>query len=415
MNIVKAIVLAAGHGKRLLPITSNRPKHLLEIAGKPILKRLLDSLLQENQIEEIYVVVHYFAELIKNATNNWYKSEQNLLKRIKFVHQEQPIGTGDAVKCALQEFDPIDDFMVIYGDLIVGDSISNMLQLYENQDYSGYILGVPVDQPEKFGVFETKNKILTSIIEKPPSAEKGSLINGGLYILPKSARDLIFSLGLSKRDEVELTDVLSELINTGSKLFVMQFDSGWFDIGHPWQLLEANEYLLVKSLNEKELFGKIEQRVSINGNVHIAKTARIRSGAYIEGPVFIDEGADIGPNCYIRGNTYLGPNVRVGNGCEIKNSIVYGNTHIAHLSYVGDSIIGENTNFGAGTITANLRHDGKNVKVTIKGKRENSGRRKLGVITGDFVKTGIGVNILPGVIISSNSWINAGEVVKKDI
>ncbi len=82
---------------------------------------------------------------------------------------------------------------------------------------------------------------------------------------------------------------------------------------------------------------------------------------------------------------------------------------------MGDSILGEHCNLGAGTITANLRHDDKNIKVTTQGKREDSGRRKLGVIMGNQVKTGIGVNILPGVKISSESRIDAGETVKKDI
>ena len=110
---------------------------------------------------------------------------------------------------------------------------------------------------------------------------------------------------------------------------------------------------LLNVLNSKVL-GTIEQGAHLIGPVTVAESARIRSGAYIEGPVFIDEEADVGPNCFIRSGTSLGKKVRVGNACEIKNSIIMDGTHVGHLSYVGDSVLGEKCNLGAGTITANL-------------------------------------------------------------
>ncbi len=412
---MKAIVLAAGRGKRLLPITSNRPKHLLEIAGRSILKRILDDLLNENYIEEIFVVIHYYSELIEKSIRNWY-SKSSELKKIIFVHQLEPLGTGDAVHSALKQFkNPYEAFMVIYGDLILGDAITNMILEYKKKTISGVlVLGVTVKDPEKFGILEIEEGSLVSITEKMKNPPKSSLINGGVYIFPKDAVSMISKIGFSERNEKELTDVISSLIQDDFKIDVYQMLTSWFDIGHPWQLLDANEYLLNREKTNFQQLGFIEDGVTINGNIHVAKNAKIRSGTYIEGVVFIDEGADIGPNCYIRSNTYIGKMVRIGNACEIKNSILYNNTHAAHLSYVGDSILGENCNLGAGTITANLRHDGKKIKMTIKGKRENTGKRKLGVVMGDDVKTGIGVNILPGVKLSSNTWINAGETVSRD-
>jgi bifunctional UDP-N-acetylglucosamine pyrophosphorylase/glucosamine-1-phosphate N-acetyltransferase len=161
--------------------------------------------------------------------------------------------------------------------------------------------------------------------------------------------------------------------------------------------------------------GEVESNAYIVGPVGLAKGARIRSGAYIEGPVVIGEGSDIGPNCYIRPYTSIGARVRIGNACEIKNSIIMDKTHIAHLSYVADSIIGEKCNLGAGTITANLRFDERAIKMMIEDKLVDTGQRKLGAIIGDYVKAGVSVCFMPGVKIGAYSWIGPGVVVYRDL
>jgi bifunctional UDP-N-acetylglucosamine pyrophosphorylase/glucosamine-1-phosphate N-acetyltransferase len=107
--------------------------------------------------------------------------------------------------------------------------------------------------------------------------------------------------------------------------------------------------------------------------------------------------------------------VKVGNAVEIKNSIIMDHTNVGHLSYVGDTIIGPRSNFGAGTITANLRHDDQTIKATVKGKRISTGRRKMGAIIGDNVKTGIGTLLSPGVMIYPGARTGIGTVVERDI
>jgi bifunctional UDP-N-acetylglucosamine pyrophosphorylase/glucosamine-1-phosphate N-acetyltransferase len=161
--------------------------------------------------------------------------------------------------------------------------------------------------------------------------------------------------------------------------------------------------------------GTVDEGAYIHGPVWVKKEARIRSGAYIEGPAIIGEGSDVGPNCYIRAGTCLCRGVRIGNACEVKNSIIMDGTHAAHLSYLGDCIIGKGCNLGAGTITANLRFDKTPIEVTVKGERLNSGRRKLGVIMGDNVQTGVNVSIHPGVVIGPDSWIAPGLTIQRDV
>jgi bifunctional UDP-N-acetylglucosamine pyrophosphorylase/glucosamine-1-phosphate N-acetyltransferase len=166
---------------------------------------------------------------------------------------------------------------------------------------------------------------------------------------------------------------------------------------------------------EHKVLGNVEEGAHLIGPVTVAKTARVRSGAYIEGPCLIDEDADVGPNCFIRPCTSIGKNARVGNACEIKNSIIMDWTHVGHLSYVGDSILCEHCNIGAGTITANLRFDDRTVKMMVKDKLVDSGRRKLGAVLGDNVKTGINSVLMPGVKVGVNSWVGPNFMLEKDL
>ena len=159
----------------------------------------------------------------------------------------------------------------------------------------------------------------------------------------------------------------------------------------------------------------MEEGAVIKGETIVKKGAFIKAGAYIEGPAIIGENSVIGPNCYIRAHTAIGNNVKIGNAVEIKNCIIMDGTNVGHLSYVGDSVIGRGANIGAGTITANLRHDNGDVSVTVKGKRVSSGRRKLGAIIGDNVKTGIGTSISPGIVLHQGARTGIGVIVDRDI
>jgi bifunctional UDP-N-acetylglucosamine pyrophosphorylase/glucosamine-1-phosphate N-acetyltransferase len=200
------------------------------------------------------------------------------------------------------------------------------------------------------------------------------------------------------------------LIDEGKDMGFLELSDKWMDIGKPWELLEANEYFL--SNLQPAIKGEVEPFATLKGAVSVGEGTIIRNGAYIVGPVIIGNDCDIGPNCYIRPGTSIGDNVRIGNAVEIKNSIIMKGTHIGHLSYVGDSIIGERCNFGAGTKVANLRHDGRTIRVMLKGKLTDSGRRKLGTIMGDDVHTGINSMINVGAVIESKAMIAPGEFVK---
>ncbi|MFT4176508.1 MAG: hypothetical protein QM627_07610 [Luteolibacter sp.] len=187
-----------------------------------------------------------------------------------------------------------------------------------------------------------------------------------------------------------------------------------FIISHPWDFLRANEQY-VSQLSENRIEGEVHPLSVIEGTVHIGKGTRILPGVFIEGNVVIGANCKIGPNCYLRGNTSIGNNCHIGQSVEIKNCLILSKTNVGHLSYVGDSVLGEKVNFGAGTTTSNLRHDGKNHFSSVNGALVDTGRRKFGTIVGDHVHTGINTSIYPGRKLWPNTSTRPGEIVQRDI
>lgn len=193
---------------------------------------------------------------------------------------------------------------------------------------------------------------------------------------------------------------------------MIETGENWHPIVFPWSLLSANEKILDQ--HKGSIKGTVEKGATLKDEVSVGKGTLIKAGVYIEGPTIIGENCSIGPNCYIRARTSIGNNCLVGNATEIKNSIVMDGTHVGHLSYIGDSVLAENVNIGAGTITANLRHDNNSVKSAVKGQLIDTQRRKMGAILGEHVHTGIHTTIYPGRKIWPNLTTLPGEVVRKD-
>jgi UDP-N-acetylglucosamine diphosphorylase / glucose-1-phosphate thymidylyltransferase / UDP-N-acetylgalactosamine diphosphorylase / glucosamine-1-phosphate N-acetyltransferase / galactosamine-1-phosphate N-acetyltransferase len=381
---MQAIILAAGEGSRMRPLTTNTPKVMLPVAGKPLLEQILLRA-QSAGVDRFVIVVGYQAERIRSH----FGDGSRLGVEIEYAIQEKQLGTGHALMAAESQAMP--HFMVLNGD-VLPDTDSLKAMSYEDAAVSA----IQVDDPTRYGVFLAENGIFKSVVEKsenPPSNQA----NAGIYVLNRSIFDALQAAPLSERGEYELTDALN-LLAAWETIKIISLKS-WLEIGRPWDILAANEGLL-KGL-EPCVSGDVEPGAILKGNVAVGKNTLIMAGAYIEGPVIIGENCKIGPNCYIRPSTCIGNDVRVGNAVEIKNSAIMNGTKIGHLSYVGDSVIGQNCNFGAGTICSNLRHDKANIKSFIKGKRVDSGRHKLGAIMGDNVMTGIHTTIYTGTVINS--------------
>ncbi len=393
---MKAVILAAGEGRRMRPLTYTRPKVMLPVANKPILEYVVEALAKAG-IRDIVIVVGYKDNVIRD----YFNDGKNWNVKIKYVFQKRSLGTAHALMVASHLLN--DDFLMLNGDSIVSrEDIKRVV----DSEYAA-IAVTEVKDPKNYGVVEVESDKVKRIVEKPENPTANT-VNAGIYRFTPEILDFVEKTPLSKRGEYEITDTIQLAINSGVEFKAVKIDT-WIDVGYPWQLLDANEFLLKRQ--EMEVRGEVEEGAHITGNVAVGEGTVIKAGAYIVGPVIIGKNCVVGPNCFIRPYTSIGDNCHIGNAVEIKNSIIMSNTNVPHLNYVGDSVVGENCNFGAGTKIANLRLDGGVVYAKTENGKISTGRRKFGAVVGDNVKTGINVSINVGSMIGNDVFVAPSAVV----
>lgn len=400
------VILAAGEGTRMRPLTANRPKVMLPVAGKPILEHLVANL-AEAGFDELLVVTHYQADAVRRH----FAAGKPWGVKIRYLDQAGAGGTGHAVAALRGRVTK--PFALVYGD-----ALFDVKDLVRFRDGGQIQIGAQkVDDARPYGLLTVRRGRLAGLEEKPSALQSG-WVNAGAYTLTPKIVDHCARLPSSSRGEFELTDAIGQVVEA-THIRVVPCPS-WIDVGRPWNLLAAQERLM-KNL-ESAVVGHTDASVVLEGAVVVEKGAHVRHGTVIEGPCIIQRGATVGPNSYLRGSTVVGPDCHVGASVEIKNSILMEETKIPHLSYVGDSVLGARVNLGAGTNVANLKHTDHSVRVQVEGGEwVDTGRRKFGVVVGDDVKTGInstlnvgavlgpGARVLPGRVV--NGWVPAGAWV----
>ncbi|WP_247731486.1 bifunctional sugar-1-phosphate nucleotidylyltransferase/acetyltransferase [Halovivax limisalsi] len=415
---MQTVVLAAGQGTRMRPLTDRRPKPMLPVADRPLVAHTVDAAIAAGATR-IVLVVGYESDPIVDYFGETYGGVP-----IEYVHQEAQAGTADAVRTAAPAL-AAEPFVVLNGDALFADG--DLAPLY---DGGPAICSVRVDDPTQYGVLDVEDGVVTGIVEKPTDPPSNR-INAGAYHFPAAALEWL-DVPESERGEHELTDVLERTIDHVDVRPVTL--SRWLDVGRPWELLEANEWKIASLVEaaadaerdgagaeevhfagtDRSFAGTVSDDATIEGPVVVEAGATVREGVTIEGPALIRSGATVGPNAYVRGTTLVGENASVGHAVEVKNSVLMAGAAVNHLSYVGDSVLGRDVNFGAGTVVANLRHDDESVELTVKGERVSTGRRKFGVVLGDEAKTGIDTNINAGVTLSTGATTKPGESVTRD-
>lgn len=382
---MQCVILAAGEGSRMRPLTTSRPKVMLPLAGKPMLEHLIRNV-RDAGITEILLVVGYHEEAIRT----WFDDGSKFGVSIRYVVQRKQMGTADALKTV----EPFihDIFLMLNGDMILERSDLEKITALP----SPVMATSTTMHPESFGVVTVENDKITTLEEKSLHP-KSNIINAGAYLFDPDIFVILKKLSPSTRGEYELTDALTDYILEG-KLTAYPL-SIWMDVGYPWDMLNANEHLLKTISSEQN--GTVEENVMIKGQLILGKGSVIKSGTYIEGPCIIGENTVVGPNAYLRPGTTIGNNCHIGHAVEIKNSIIFDDTKIPHYNYIGDSVIGSRCNFGAGTKIANLRHDHGPVKVG----GMSTGRKKFGAVIGDDVMFGINCSINTGSSIGSGTKV----------
>ena len=433
---MQVVILAAGRGTRMGPLTETIPKPMLPVADRPLVAHVADAAVDAGA-EELVLTVGYGGDQVRE-----YFGEQHAGVPVHYAEQPDQLGTADALRVAVDHVDG--SFAVLNGDNLC--RAADLETLFDSVPAVG---AYRVDDPSSYGVLRTEDGIVTEVVEKPDDPQTNT-INAGAYAFPANVVDLL-DVPRSERGELELTDVLDRVIERDA-VGVVDFEE-WMDVGHPWELLEANERRLptpdsgradggtdpttlsrIRS-NERNEFGtavgsaadsgadsvgatdppaEVHPTATLRGDVVRESGVEVGPGVVVEGPALLRTGCSIGPNAYVRGSTLVGPGARIGHAVEVKNSVVMANATIGHLSYVGDSIVGPRVNLGAGTNVANLRHDGESVAVTVGDRRVSTGRRKFGTVLGPDVQTGIQTGIHPGVTLSAGEHTAPGEIVSRD-
>jgi glucose-1-phosphate thymidylyltransferase len=321
--IKKAVILAAGEGKRLRPFTETMPKVMLPVANKPLLEYVFDAT-KKSGIDEIIVVVGYKKEVIMEH----FKDYKNI--KITYVTQDRQLGTAHALLQAKKHIK--DAFIVLAGDNIIdAGSIAKLMK--DQSEYSLLIKEHP--HPSKYGVVIVENRNISRIVEKPKE-DIGKYISTGIYKLPHSVFTDIERCTLEGAHA--LSTVIQSLIEKGKHINTLLAKS-WMDIVYPWDLITVNETMIQKT--SEYTSGTIEKGVTIKGPVSIGKDTKIYAGCYIVGPVVIGDGCEIGPHACIFPSTSIGKNTVVHPFSEIRSSVIMDDVHIASSAHISHSVIGK--------------------------------------------------------------------------
>ncbi|WP_340818825.1 bifunctional sugar-1-phosphate nucleotidylyltransferase/acetyltransferase [Methanolobus sp. WCC4] len=398
---MKAVVLAAGEGKRCRPLTLTRSKVMLPVANKPILEHVINALVK-NDIKDIILVVGYKKERIMDHFEDGVAFGAN----IKYIEQKAQIGTAHAILQARQFIgDNEDSFIVVNGDNILGaDAISDLI---EGAQGDATILTCKKDDVTNYGVIVAKGRSVQEIIEKPETLVS-HLINTGTYLFRQGIFELIEQTPISTSGEYAITDTLQLMINNGMDVTMAITSMEWLDAAYSWNLLEANTIVLGDLESDLEK-GRIEEGVNIKGNVSIGSNTIIRAGSYIVGPVAIGDNCDIGPNVVILPSTSIGNNVSIASFSYIKNSIIMNDSRISTHSNISSSVLGSNVSTDANFIT----EEGEDLLIQIEG--DLHGARKLGTVIGDDSEIGGNVLVRAGNMIFTNSKISSGKTISEDV
>ena len=400
---MKAVILAAGKGSKLNPFSNTRPIPMISIAGKALLDNSLFQL-KKAGINDVYIIVGHHKEMIQDFVAEKSDSGMN----IHCLEQKNNGGIGDAVLTVKEKISPGEYFLLIYGDTLTDENI------YSKTQQSFHSFKCPVasiclpPSNESFGnVFLNAQMKINKIVEKPKGNNFGNYVLSGVFVLPESF------FGLLEKNKRSMEKALKALVQEG-ELMASMWENEWLDIVYPWEILKANRIIL-DSWNESSIAKSaiMESNVTMQGVVNIEEGVVIKAGAVLEGPCSIGKGSYVGNNSLIRSYTSLGNNCSIGYGVELKNCVVLDNSGIGRLSFVGDSVIGENVDIGAGCMTVNRNLGWEKVQIKNGKTILPSGLKKLGAFIGDNVIIGAGNTIQPGTVISPGKTLSACYSVKK--
>ncbi len=396
---MKALVLAAAKSKKLSPFSDTRPKSMISISGQFIIETMLKQL-QSAGIDEVWIVVNHQKEIIQQN----FRYGKTLGLKIDYIFQPEVLGIGQAVSLFENALGEDQQFLLIYGDvLMAGNHFKPLLDKYERtRPQALATISHPLSDGAYGNIYLSHNMKISKFLEKPEGLRRlSNYIFGGSFILDKECFSFL------KDHEYDIAAYYQQLIEK-NQMEASLWEDSWIDISHPWHILAANQMMMkiwTKTIQPYNVI--IDSNVNIKGVVHFGENVHVSSGTTIVGPCYIGSDVYIGNNSLIRKNSSIGSNCKIGYGTEIKNAVLFGNSTVGRLSFIGDSVLGENVSLGSGTMTVN--HDSLGRDIYFRTPNEeplNTSLPKLGAFIGDNSIIGTGHTIAPGTLIAAGTNIS---------
>jgi bifunctional UDP-N-acetylglucosamine pyrophosphorylase / glucosamine-1-phosphate N-acetyltransferase len=404
--------MAAGLGTRM---RSDVPKHLHTILGR----RMVDWVLASSRalgVEEVVIVASPTTAADFDGT--------------RVAVQEEPRGTGDAVRCARSELEGrVDDVLVLSGDtpLLTPEVLRELLVTHRRDDVAATVLSFEPDDPKQYGrVVRSPGGGLSAIVEHRDATEEQRAlreVNSSIYVFRADRLWPVLDrlTPHNAQGELYLTDTVAILVADGEHVAVHKGDNPMETEGVNTRVeLAAASATLRDRVNEEHMLGGvtivdpattwIDAEVTIEpdavvhpftvirGTTTIAARAEVGPHAVVVDAV-VGEGALVGPFCYLRPGTVLEAGAKAGTFVEIKNSHIGAGTKVPHLTYLGDADVGAETNIAAGNITANQDHTRAKHRTTI----------------GRNVRTGVDNTFVAPVSVGDDACVAAGSVITEDV
>lgn len=400
---IKAVILAAGKGTRMKSETT--PKVLHQIMGKTLLGYVLDNV--KNFASEQFVIVGHHAQEVEDFVKTNYTNAKTVL-------QTPQLGTGHAVSMVCPNLENYDGLILILcGDtpLIKAETLKSFVDFHKSNNSDITVMSTIFDNPTNYGriIRDTDNSLKCIVEEKDATPEQKAVkeVNAGIYCLNWGKVKSAFSQLKTNNAQGEyyLTDIISWGKEQALKVnaFILDDSDEIYGINSRLNLATAT-----KIMNRRNLERYMENGVTIvdpestwiSEDTEIGTDTIIYPATYIEGKNKIGKSCKIGPCAHLRGGVEVCDNVKVGNFVEVKKSKISSNTNVGHLSYIGDSELGEHVNIGAGTITANYNPLTK---------------AKTKTVLKNDVKIGSNTVLVAPVTVEGGANVGAGTVVTKNI
>lgn len=388
-KIGQAVILAAGEGQRLRPLTASRPKVMLFIGGKPILQYVVEALVQSG-IRRLIIVIGYRKEQVQD----YFSAGQDFGAEINYVIQEHQLGTAHALKQAAGMTD--DRFIVLPGDNII--EADTLTPLLDAQNHTVLVRKTEDEDTPGRGIVVVDKGMVRDIVVKPPGEADG-LLNTGIYTLGKDIFPFV-------EQELDLPDALRMMIEQGHTIFYRETTNRWMDVVHHPDILKLNDIVL-RDLSPA-LGGNIEPGSTIKGAVSIGKETIIRSNCYIVGPTSIGENCEIGPNVCILPSTSISNNVVISPFTMLRNCLIYSDVNIGPGSTIEDSVIASGS-----VLRGHFAAYSGEMVTFVEGLGQH--RIKMGVIIGEDCRLEDSITTRPGVVIGNHCRIKAMNTVNENI